>query len=159
MFYGLYLVLLPSSNKCPQVRLKSITYMGMEGVLICNFRIVHLVASYWEYSCTMLAPLTFTMLVWQIPVILNAFGGILVGLVTQYSGGIKKVLCWIAFSLEVSVCNCRTIAVFNIILYIYIYIYIYFLLFIYYFSKFSNTPVSKNTLQTFRCYTKDNANL
>jgi len=35
----------------------------------------------------------FTFLIQQIPVVLNAFGGILVGLVTQYSGGIKKVPC------------------------------------------------------------------
>lgn len=48
---------------------------------------------------------SFIMLAWQIPVILNAFGGILVGLVTQYSGGIKKVL-WLHAEMRIYLLKC-----------------------------------------------------
>lgn len=35
--------------------------------------------------------LTFQLVLFQIPIMFNAVGGILVGLVTSYAGGVRKV--------------------------------------------------------------------
>lgn len=43
------------------------------------------------------------LLLFQIPVILNAVGGILVGLVTSYAGGVRKVsVCSTSYALQVA---------------------------------------------------------
>jgi len=53
---------------------------------------------------------------WQVPVVLNAIGGILVGLITQLAGGVKKVCPEIcserSMSFQGILLNCNAIRLF-----------------------------------------------
>lgn len=74
---------------------------------ICSFCIYYSGTNYYGFFSVyhVTTSNSFIMLAWQIPVILNAFGGILVGLVTQYSGGIKKVL-WLHAEMRIYLLKC-----------------------------------------------------